>query len=284
MEMDNVRSDDGGCTDIGRRKPFDPRPVEIFYRESNESNEFSELKESSYELVEQTEISNFENIWFKEISTREVADYLHKYIPPSHLNNCHSIKYDSKQHPDSVFILGETVSYPNGQDITIYSPTVWLKLPELAKKEILDTLTHEVGHNVHINLFKQYPNLCQEWQNLYQQEGKGFVSQYATTRWEEDFAESYKTYVRDPEWLNIVNPEKYDFLKENVFSGREFVAVASEDPTRFYQVAAENYVEACKQGAMVGILTGGVPGAVTGCAGGIIGQGMSDTLASSEAH
>ncbi len=38
----------------------------------------------------------------------------------------------------------------------------------------------------------------------------------------EDFADSYLTYIGDPEKLQFYNPDKYEFMKENVFAGEEY--------------------------------------------------------------
>ena len=50
----------------------------------------------------------------------------------------------------------------------------------------------------------------------------GFVSEYARTNQYEDFAESYKAYVRDPELLQFMNPEKYVFMRDEVCVGQEY--------------------------------------------------------------
>jgi hypothetical protein len=48
------------------------------------------------------------------------------------------------------------------------------------------------------------------------------VSDYARTDELEDFAESYMFYVRDPAVLRQASPEKYEFLRLELFAGREY--------------------------------------------------------------
>jgi hypothetical protein len=48
------------------------------------------------------------------------------------------------------------------------------------------------------------------------------ISKYGETNPAEDFAESMVAYRYDPEKLKKVSIEKYNYIKENVFSGREF--------------------------------------------------------------
>lgn len=51
---------------------------------------------------------------------------------------------------------------------------------------------------------------------------KKFVTDYAGTQPAEDFAESAAFYVFHPEKLKSTDPEKYDFLKKNVFKDKEY--------------------------------------------------------------
>jgi len=191
---------------------------------------FDELNQKvSHEFVGGTEISKFEDIWGGLISNKEIADYLRKNIFMSHLENCQSIKYDANPHPVSSSILGMTTLSENGQDITVYAPNVWFNSSEGAKQQLLDALVHEVGHNVHVKLFEQDPVFAEKWKTLFDKsKDNEFVSWYAKTSEYEDFAESFKTYVRDPELLKMASIEKYDLMKQIPFSGREYNAPSSE--------------------------------------------------------
>jgi hypothetical protein len=91
----------------------------------------------------------------------------------------------------------------------------------LTTQDIFDTITHEVGHNVHYNMHIDNLELATEWENLYHQNA-GFVTAYARTNEFEDFAESYRTYVFEPESLLLYSPVKYEFIRVEVFDGYEY--------------------------------------------------------------
>ena len=93
-----------------------------------------------------------------------------------------------------------------------------------------DTIVHEIGHNVYDDILEKNLSLSKKWEDLHSKslvmypiEGYGFVSSYAMTDKYEDFSESYMTYIRDPERLEFYSPDKYAFLQNNVFSGKEYV-------------------------------------------------------------
>ncbi len=53
-------------------------------------------------------------------------------------------------------------------------------------------------------------------------ETKKFVYDYAGTKPAEDFAEAVSYYIYEPEIFRDLDPEKYNFIKKNVFNGQEF--------------------------------------------------------------
>jgi hypothetical protein len=99
-----------------------------------------------------------------------------------------------------------------------------------SSKIMYDTIAHEIGHNAAENL---EPELVNQWNTLYEcsserlissgGEQDEFVTEYATITSAEDFAETYSFYVNDPEFVKAVCPQKYDFMKNYVFDGLEFV-------------------------------------------------------------
>lgn len=173
--------------------------------------------------VGRTEIRGFEGC--HAIESEDLAAYLTELIPPSHLEGCPSIEFDPRnpaflEEPGTlgffecdshaIHIASED-SFPDGIE------------------GLLDTVTHEVGHNTHAALMDTSPGLAGEWEEMYAStlrknrgDDLGFVSEYAKTSQFEDFAESYMTYVRDPGTLMFVSPEKYQFLRDHVFYGREY--------------------------------------------------------------
>jgi len=133
-----------------------------------------------------------------------------------------TISYD----PDPYFFeyCGEEMeaaasySHPEGV-ITFYSATN--NYPE---EEILEVLTHEYGHAIWYQLLDS-SNLS-DWKIMYEKacETKRFVSDYASGMVEEYFAESFMTYVHDPNLLRSVSPKAYRWIETKIFNGREFDA------------------------------------------------------------
>ena len=172
------------------------------------------------ELVGQTEIGGFEQT--ELFSNEQIADHLRQELPITHLEGCPSISYE-----------------PEHENFNPWSGAGVLGFFELDSHEIkigpmdrfestralLETVTHEVGHNLHFNLIQNNPELVGQWERLFQDSnisGEGFVSQYARTNAYEDFAETYKVYVHDPDYLQFMNSEKYEFMKNEIFYGREY--------------------------------------------------------------
>lgn len=158
------------------------------------------------------------------MTNQEIQTYLRDTIPASHLNNCRVIEYQARFIGDHTSQVAGSFT-PMFRQIYVYQTTIEYHSPE----HLLDTLVHEVGHNAHYNLWRKDWDLKTRWTDLhlrsresFVREGSGFVSEYALSNDFEDFAESYKVYVRNPELLRAVNPEKYEFMREIVFEGREY--------------------------------------------------------------
>lgn len=168
------------------------------------------------------DINNFEASGV--ITNEQVQDYLRRTIPLSHLENCREIRYIPQQAAAHGTAISGTF-IPVYREIYVYANTASLR----GVDDLLDTLVHEVGHNVHYNIRRENFALDVEWSVLYQnslktyrETGLGFVSTYAQTNKYEDFAETYMAYVRAPEILKYYNLNKYEFMKQNVFNGFEY--------------------------------------------------------------
>ncbi|MEG4575284.1 hypothetical protein QUA56_21740 [Microcoleus sp. N3A4] len=173
----------------------------------------------STEIINQTEISKFElsNI----AATEDIADYISETIPLSHLENCPAIRYEAI--PNELYPNAKGTFERDTHQICIWGEHF------AGPQELIATLTHEVGHNVHENIIANNPELAQKWSDLhqeslanYQQDGLGFVTEYSRTNQYEDFADTYLTYIGDPEKLQFYNPDKYEFMKDYVFAGEEY--------------------------------------------------------------
>ncbi len=72
---------------------------------------------------------------------------------------------------------------------------------------------------------------------------KKFISNYAGTQPCEDFAEAAAHYMYFPRKFKTIDPEKYDFIKKHVFTGKEYLAdpemgIAKND---ILNICIENY-------------------------------------------
>lgn len=176
---------------------------------------------ATIETVGHTEIRDFEASHL--VTTEQVADFLSETLPSTHLENCPSIEYETDPNPLYPDALGLFDSLTH--EIHIHGPAERFENAGI----LLEVITHEVGHNIHHNLIADHPEVAERWAELhtqsweqYFQDRTGFVSDYARTNVYEDFAETYQFYVRDSELLQLVIPEKYEFMQQEVFSGREY--------------------------------------------------------------
>jgi hypothetical protein len=172
-------------------------------------------------MVDNTDVSNFNESGLT--NTEEVTGYIKENIPPEHLEDLDSIEYVDDQ---SAYEQGTMGQWANDEEIDITTIEVY---PHDNTGELYDTIAHEVGHNAENNLS---PDLVDQWNDLYSQsfdnylqsegEQNEFITGYATMGPDEDFAETYAFYINDPPLVQSVSPDKYDFMKDNVFGGREF--------------------------------------------------------------
>jgi len=82
---------------------------------------------------------------------------------------------------------------------------------------LFQMLYHEIGHYVFYLVVGS--RVKKHWvTQLFP--GSGCVTPYASVNAQEDFAETYAFYLRDPDFLERESPEKYAFMHNEVFSGR----------------------------------------------------------------
>jgi hypothetical protein len=158
------------------------------------------------------------------MTNAQVEAYLRATIPQAHLDNCRAIRYI----PKTVEVGSEVAAgkfIPLFRYISVYAAPP----PYHTLDDLLQTLVHEIGHNAHFNLRLVDQERAKRWTELYQQSqatfaatGLGFVSEYARLNEFEDFAESYAAYVRQPGLLKHYNPDKYEYMRQNIFGGREY--------------------------------------------------------------
>ncbi len=150
-------------------------------------------------------------------------------FPEKHINN---ITLERVRYNDQV------VYGPDGQELGHWEKEQRFASSPLCDREIVvnkpdldkgadkqvclkDTLSHEAGHQVYDKFLK--PQDQKNWTELSgSREAEQCVSNYARTDNFEDFAESYRAYVREPGALKQTSPEKYNFMRDTVFDGREY--------------------------------------------------------------
>lgn len=166
------------------------------------------------------EIDNFES---SELTNNlEVRTFIEDNIPLEHLDGCPRIEFNPQadcfvENPDALGCFNTS------------SKEIFINSHESLSGAggLMETVTHEVGHNVHAQLETSSPLLANKWAEIHErslavfaQEGTGFVSEYALTNRYEDFAESYNSYINDPEALLFLAPEKFAFMDKFVFHGQ----------------------------------------------------------------
>lgn len=110
-------------------------------------------------------------------------------------------------------------------EVRLYSP--WME-GDVPKKQY--TLVHEFGHNLHSSMSMEVNRRWSEmssWRKLgdsweYDLVGACMVSRYGMTSPNEDFAEVATAYRYNGRALLKHCPEKYQFMKDNVFRGVEY--------------------------------------------------------------
>ncbi|MBQ7593540.1 MAG: hypothetical protein IJU48_04205 [Synergistaceae bacterium] len=176
------------------------------------------------------EVSGFDEN--SELSNNEVETLIRDLLPAHHLDNCPSITcspdhYMWDYYPDSVGLYNTDTS-----EILLSGAE---EINEFGTTEI-EVLLHEIGHNAYDSLLASDPQKIDDWANLHEESkdlfdatGLGFVSSYAQTDMFEDFAESYSEYVANPQLMQFLCPEKYDFMNQYVFDGREYDYILQPD-------------------------------------------------------
>ncbi len=150
------------------------------------------------------------------VTDAQVEAFLRDTLPLSHLDHCLKIRYINR----ATQLHDQTAAgrfMPVIRFISVYPVEGVVLTPD----DIFDTLTHEVGHNVHYNMRVENLALADRWEDLYHQNA-GFVSDYARTNEFEDFAESYRAYVREPQTMQLLSPVKYEFMRIEVFETYEY--------------------------------------------------------------
>lgn len=193
-------------------------------RRIEEAEEFKPEQLRKASEVPLPEVQGFEQSGL--MTNQEVQEYLSEAFPPEHVNpeSLKSVEYVDMYLPhEDGNVLGATEYNPftGTSEIEIYRQE-----PDgnFDRSEMERTITHEVGHSVYYDIgWHELSPSQQAWEELSANSAPDeYVSEYAKTNLQEDFAESYATYIHDPELLQEVSLEKYEFMRDHIFHGREY--------------------------------------------------------------
>ena len=170
------------------------------------------------------EVNGFDE--YSELSNQDVENLINTLIPEGHLDNCGNIicNPNDPHWLETPGAVGYHVEYTDGSpcEICLAGSAVL----EGSNSSELEVLCHEIGHNAYNNLSLEdqikWSGIHAESMVTYDETGLGFVSNYAHTNLFEDFAETYAIYMTNPDLLQFVSPEKYEFMCDKVFDGTEY--------------------------------------------------------------
>lgn len=155
----------------------------------------------------------------------DVRDFLRDELPFEHISAEHlrKVEYTDEYKPGKrpgTYVAG--TCHINEEDHTSYIDINRQTTDGSYNADIMKgTIAHEIGHNVYYNVISSEQRGA--WNELSRNSGNDeYVSDYARTNIQEDFSETYKVYICDPEALREVSPEKYAFMRDRVFRGREY--------------------------------------------------------------
>lgn len=220
--MSELTLDDVGIP-LDASEPFDvadPSPFDID-QTAGEAFPDHEAAFADLQNVHGTDIASFDESGLT--TTDQVSGYIEGNIPAEHLSGLDSIEYvdDQSAYEQGLMGMWEYDYWTNTVSIEVY--------PHDDVGTLYDTVAHEIGHNAEEGI---PPDLVSEWNALHDQswtdllesgfEQDSFITGYAETSPEEDFAETYSFYINDPLLVQAICPDKYDFMKDHVFGGREF--------------------------------------------------------------
>jgi len=138
-------------------------------------------------------------------------------LPAYHLEQLKEITYDAKRTILTSLTQTEQKIPIQSQGIYIQKHRTIAIFNIINKDLFLHTLFHEIGHHVYFCIIGQ--RLKNIWvTDIYRKDS--FITNYASLNAAEDFAESYASYLLNPQGLETI-PIKYNFLKNFLFEGKE---------------------------------------------------------------
>jgi hypothetical protein len=92
------------------------------------------------------------------------------------------------------------------------TPFQWTWPGYTADLSVYGVLTHEFGHFVHD--LANWHTVGRAWRNVVANSGEKITTSYGATNTGEDFAESFKLFLTNPDLLRVLFPVRHNFLAE----------------------------------------------------------------------
>ncbi|MEI8346295.1 MAG: hypothetical protein WCG27_02430 [Pseudomonadota bacterium] len=131
---------------------------------------------------------------------------------------------DLKANPKTKDFGGLTQSKDNKSD---YFPT-WQRILLDYRSPLTEMIIHELGHAYDYSMHtisEKDPFCSLNWEKKGKKfilRSKTLVSEQAYENVNENFAEDFTFYITDPKLLKETSPKDYNFIKANVFYGKEY--------------------------------------------------------------
>jgi hypothetical protein len=198
-----------------------------------------------------------EKIWGKEMGTKILFMYLKYGFNGSELAFTHSARFEMEELDDVLMALGDVPAHfqPLGNEKNQRLNHMNFKADEENSKvianagiQLFDLWTkqtrpkrqyavyHELAHNMNypLKMMDNSPEWLamsgwvlkgQDWE--YNSEKSCVTSKYAATNPSEDWAEALTSYRYSPQILKKECPQKYEFVKQKVYKGKEYTSAAA---------------------------------------------------------
>lgn len=148
------------------------------------------------------------------VTTREIVEAIDR-LPAFHLEQLREISYDPWPQ-NSLYLTDQHDGLARPRYGEYRQPSRKIALYHFHDRALFhQMLFHEIGHHVFFLILNS--RIKKHWVTVLHRAAP-CITPYAASSPSEDFAESYAAFVLGPEALQRI-PEKYDYMRDAVFSG-----------------------------------------------------------------
>lgn len=152
------------------------------------------------------------------IQVSEIVSHINR-LPEFHLQELNEILYDPDHYTPKIISHNNIDNSINSQGIFIQSHRLIVIFELHNLQQFLHVLFHELGHHVYFKVISQ--SLKMRWVKKISRNDK-HISKYASRNAAEDFAETYASYLLEPDKLKNI-PLKYNFIRKHIFKDVAFI-------------------------------------------------------------